>query len=683
VGMIGISIKNFEILLYTVAGDYGFKCEFDSGLNVIRGGNSSGKSTLINALIYSLGMEELIGGKGVKVLPYALKEYVEDIEKNKIKISSSYVMVEIENKLGEIITLKRTIVSENKDSKLVEIIQGAYLSKENSSYRVIPTYLHDKGSAQGNNSGFFSYIEKFMALELPTVAGSNGGEVKLYLQTIFSALLIEQKRGWTDYIANTPYYAIRDVRTKIVEFILNLDIFDNERQRAKILSEITQIKKMWVEKRYELNFSAQRSSVIVSGIRESVVDDFDSQLVELNKISDDKEIQVYLYIGDLIDRIERIENKGTSLNDNSSGDLIHSYNRSKNELDKLISSLDNSNSDIRLAKSRLQEYKNTKTSIEEELKKNKTALKLKKFGAEQSLEIAKDCCPSCHQKIDDSLMLADTLIQPMSLEENIKYLDSQRKMVARYLNGLKRSIQKLDIQSTGLIEEIYDKRMFCLSLKKDLRAFNVISESEVRLKVQLEDKVSGLTNTVDSINESIEKLSIISIQYKKARKALAKIPTKQISNHDSKKLQELQSSFRDLAQIFGYKSAPTTDIEINPTLFPYLSGIELREVNTDIKSDSSASDFVRLIWAYLISIYSVSNKYNGNHLGFIVFDEPAQHSMAVSSINSLFKALSKKDALQSIVGASFDESDRVFRESVDGVKHNLIIVGEKLLKPLS
>ena len=670
-------------MLYTASGDYGFKCEFYSRLNVIRGNNSSGKSTLINALIYSLGMEELIGGKGVKVLPYALKEYVEGIEKNKIKILSSYVMVEVENKSGEIITLKRAIVSENKDSKLVEIIQGAYLSKGDSSYRVIPTYLHDKGSAQGNNSGFFSYIEKFMALELPTVAGSNGGEVKLYLQTIFSALLIEQKRGWTDYIANTPYYAIRDVRTKIVEFILNLDIFDNERQRAKILSEISQIQKKWVEERFELKFSAERSSVIVSGIRETVVDNFDPQLVELNKISDDKEIQVYSYIGDLVNRIEIIENKGTSFGDNSSGDLINSYNQSKNELDKLISSLDNSNSDIRLAKSRLQEYKNTKTSIEEELKKNKIALKLKEFGAEQNLEIAKDCCPSCHQQVDDSLLLADTLVQPMNLNDNIKYLDSQRKMVTRYLNGLEKSIQKLDIQSTGLIEEISDKRMFCLSLKKDLRVFDVVSESEVRLKVQLEDKISSLTNAIDSINESIEKLRVISIQYKKAREDLGRIPTRKMSNHDSKKLRELQSSFRCLAQLFGYKSAPTTDIEINPTLFPYLSGIELREVNTDIKSDSSASDFVRLIWAYLISIFSVSNKYNGNHLGFIVFDEPAQHSMAVSSINSLFKALSKESALQSIVGASFDESDRVFSESVDGVKYNLIIVGEKLLKPLS
>jgi len=80
-------------------------------------------------------------------------------------------------------------------------------------------------------------------------------------------------------------------------------------------------------------------------------------------------------------------------------------------------------------------------------------------------------------------------------------------------------------------------------------------------------------------------------------------------------VKKFQSDFKGFAQNFGYKSAPTNDIEINEdTLFPYLSGIELREVNTDIKSDSSASDFVRLIWAYILSMNSVSNKFSGNHL---------------------------------------------------------------------
>lgn len=682
--MIGLSINRFKIHLSTASGDYGFECGFKPGLNIIRGNNSSGKSTLTNALIYSLGMEELIGGVGVKILPYALKEYVESIDKKKIKIASSYVYVEIKNKSNDIITLKRAIVSYEKNSKLVEVIQGPYLSESDNSYTVVPTFLHDNGSAQDNKTGFFSYFEKFMGLLLPQVAGSNGGEVKLYLQTIFSALLIEQKRGWTDYIANTPYYAIRDVRTKIVEFLLGLDVFENERKKATLLSEISQIQQQWVEEKYVLKLAADGSSIIVSGIREKVDDSFDPNLVNLEKPSNGKNVQIYTYISNLVTKIENIENKSESINENASNELITTYNNSKNELDKLISSFDATSSDIRLAKSRLYEYETTKTGIHEELKKNKIALKLKNFGADQGLEIAKDNCPSCHQQVDDSLLLSDTLVQPMSIDENIKYLESQRKMVSRYISGLTQSIEKLDIQSASLSEEISEKRALCLSLKKDLRTFDAISESDIRLKVQLEIKIKKITKTIEQINQSIEKLQVISIEYKAAKESLSSIPSRKMSDADIKKLRVFQSYFRRLANEFGYRSAPTDDIEINfDTLFPYLSGIELREVNTDIKSDSSASDFVRLIWAYLVSIYLVSNQSHGNHMGLIVFDEPAQHSMGVSSINSLLKAMSfQKESLQSIVSASFDESDQVFSESVENVEYNFISVGDKLLKKI-
>ena len=102
--MIGISINKFKIKLSTTSGDYGFECKFHSGLNIIRGNNSSGKSTFINSLIYSLGMEELIGGKGIKVLPYALKDYVESADKDKIRIASSYVYIEITNRDGKTMT---------------------------------------------------------------------------------------------------------------------------------------------------------------------------------------------------------------------------------------------------------------------------------------------------------------------------------------------------------------------------------------------------------------------------------------------------------------------------------------------------------------------------------------------------------------------------------------------------
>lgn len=683
-GMIGLHLEKFKIVLNTTGGEYGFECEFKSGLNIVRGNNSSGKSTLVNSLIYSLGMEEILGGKGEKTLPYALKEYVESEKKDKIRIVSSYVYLQISNKNSDVVTLKRAINSTDKDTKLIEVIHGDYLSGKNREFDISPKYLHDKGSAQNAESGYFTFLENFVGLSLPFVPGANGGEVKLYIQTIFSALLIEQKRGWTDYIANTPYYAIRDVRTKIVEFILGLDVFENERLKSTLMSDLTNIQSKWSEEKVKIGLLEEDQSINVIGIKRTADDMFDPQLVRITKQVGDATFALSDYIVELVRKIEAIDEAENKTRDDVSIDLIEAYESSKAELDQLVSMLDSANAEIRLSKSRLTEYLSLRSEIEKDLEKNKIAKKLKNFGAESGLSLALDSCPACHQHVDDSLFLADTLIQPMSIDENVRYLDSQKKMVSRYILGLEKTITKLESQAREYSENVSDKRAVCLSFKKQIRLSGNAEEADLRVKLQLELKVESLLKAERIINSSVSNLVNFSNEFRNIKAELAGLPERKSSAEDVKKYNKFQNHFRSYASLFGYKSAPTSDIEINrDTLFPYLAGLELREVNTDIKSDSSASDFVRLIWAYLLALYSASEELGGNHPGLVLLDEPGQHSMGVTSVNALLTNISKQRNIQGVVAASFDESDEVFDESVHGVNHHLIECGYKLLKPVS
>ena len=683
-GVIGLQLERFKIVINTTGGEYGFECEFKSGLNIVRGNNSSGKSTLVNSLIYSLGMEEILGGKGEKTLPYALKEYVESENKDKIKIVSSYVYLQISNKNSDVVTLKRAINSTDKDTKLIEVIHGDYLSGKDRKFQISPKYLHDKGSAQNAASGYFTFLENFVGLNLPFVSGANGGEVKLYIQTIFSALIIEQKRGWTDYIANTPYYAIRDVRTKIVEFILGLDVFENERLKSTLTSDLADIQSKWSEEKVKISLLEGNHSISVIGIKRTADDMFDPQLVRIMKQVGDSTLVLSDYIVELVRKIEAIDEAENKTREDVSIDLIEAYESSKAELDQLVSMLDSANAEIRLSKSRMTEYLSLRLEIEKDLEKNKIAKKLKKFGAESSLSLALDSCPACHQHVDDALFLADTLIQPMSIDENVKYLDNQKKMVSRYILGLEKTITKLESQAREYSENVSDKRAICLSFKKQIRLSGNAEEADLRVKLQLELKVENLLKAEKVINSSVNNLVKLSNEFRNVKAKLAGLPDRKSSIDDVKKYNKFESHFRSYASFFGYKSAPTSDIEINrDTLFPYLAGLELREVNTDIKSDSSASDFVRLIWAYLLAVYSASEELGGNHPGLVLLDEPGQHSMGVTSVNALLATISKQRNIQGIVAASFDESDEVFDESVHGVNYHLIECGYKLLKPVT
>ena len=81
-------------------------------------------------------------------------------------------------------------------------------------------------------------------------------------------------------------------------------------------------------------------------------------------------------------------------------------------------------------------------------------------------------------------------------------------------------------------------------------------------------------------------------------------------------------------------------------------------------------------------MYKVSKLHKGNHPGIILFDEPAQHSMGLHSVNEMLKVLSKINGLQSIVAASFDQSDATFKESTKGVNFHLIKLPSKLINIL-
>lgn len=238
-------IRGLKVNLITDDGNYGFSEIFSRNLTVIRAGNSGGKSTLVASILYVLGMEELLGGKGESVLPYCLSTYFE-YEKQKIEVIASEVYMEIENKHGKVKTIRRTIKDNFKSTKLIELYDSKYITHNEKLKDSVPTFIHDSGGAK-REEGFHFFLEKFLDLDLPYVGTTSEGLAKLYFQTIFAAHAIEQKRGWTDYLANIPFYGIRDPKTRVVEFILGLDVFEINTLRSQLAIELKSTNEAWYQ----------------------------------------------------------------------------------------------------------------------------------------------------------------------------------------------------------------------------------------------------------------------------------------------------------------------------------------------------------------------------------------------------------------------------------------------------
>ncbi|WP_042153120.1 MULTISPECIES: hypothetical protein [unclassified Pseudoalteromonas] len=666
--------------------DYGYKIKFKPGLNIIRGDNSSGKSTFVNSLIYALGMEEIIGSKGNAALPYALKDRF-DLNGSEKRVLSSTVYLEVENKLGKVITLKRAIKSADVNTKLIQIIDGAYLTDTSSiNLKSQYTFLHDGGSAQDKQRGFFAYLEQFLGLDLPSLSDNKGKETKLYLQSVFSALIVEQKRGWTDYIANIPYYGVSAMREKVASYLLDLDSFRNAKTLNELQSQRSSLISEWSELVTEIKIEVENKYLSISGINKVPSVDFDPRLVMIGERNGADVLPFESVKANLRNEMhEIIQNEKSQLSE-APYVLVQKIETTQNRMEELLVMQSMCGSQIKINESQFGQYLGSLESIEKDLKANKLTEKLVKFGADESdLDFAKGKCHTCMNPIDDILISPDSVAMPMSLDENITHLDNQKKMTKSIIEGLDKNIERDKAQLLTINREVIKFRKELVSLKKDIKSTNSVKETDVRRKINLENRLSGLTEIEERVENKLEKLVELSTIYKNLNGNIASLSKYSFTQSDWKKINSFSNEFKQLAAKFGYRSADVNEIEVKPdTLLPYLKDLELRErVDTpteaankknsnsaDIKSDSSASDFVRLIWSYLIALYKASNSTNGNHLGLILFDEPAQHSMSTRSVNKMLDTLSTTQGLQSIVAASFDENDETYAASVAGLNTN-------------
>jgi hypothetical protein len=695
----GGSMKFRMLRVQILANDnqnYGYEVEFKSGLNIVRGDNSSGKSTFVNSLLYSLGMEEIIGAKGVASLPYALKSSFEFEDGNKTVVSST-VCVEIENHLGNIVTFKRAIESTSDNTKLIQVINGPYLTTSASdAFTTKPTFLHDSGSAQDPERGFFAFFEKFLGLEMPSISDNKGKTTKLYLQSVFAALIVEQKRGWTDYIANIPYYSVSGMREKVASFLLDLNVFRNAKQLNDFTSQRNKVVSEWSEIVTSIKLLADTHRLSVTGLNKLPTVEFDRKLVFIGEQTENETKTLGNLRADIIfaKLAQELQSKVQLYNE--APELVEKIEEIQNRIDELLILQSMSGSQVNINEAQLKQYEISLEGIESDLKANKLTKKLSDFGANVAdLKVAKGICGTCMTPIDDILMPPDSGSIPMSIAENIVHLENQKKMTKALIEGLSKNIERDKNQLHTIKIDIVKFRQELMSHKRDIKSINEVKESDVRVKIDLENRQSSITLLEEKSDKYLSRLELLSSQFKGLTSEISKLSKSTLSSSDWKKVSAFESNFKQLATNFGYRSATVSNIKVeSETMLPYLGGIELRgnldtpseaiQLNSsDIKSDSSASDFVRLIWAYLISFQQTSLAHRGNHPNFILFDEPAQHSMSEKSVNSLFNQLDKLPEMQSIIAASFDESDDNFEASTKGLKsYHLIRLPRKIIGSL-
>ncbi|MEZ4884394.1 MAG: hypothetical protein R3E32_06600 [Chitinophagales bacterium] len=670
---------------------YGFEIHFDKGLNIIAGPNSRGKTTINTCVYYGLGMEELLGAHNEKALDKALKkEFTIKLNENDEKgvnyrVQSSKIFLEIENENNEIVCLERYITPNSESVKTTNItVYLASLDLLTDEVNKDIYFVNSRGNNEDPN-GFYNWLSNFINIELPQVSNNSrsGNYSPLYLQTIFSALFIEQTKGWSDFFATMPFFGITRAKEKIVEFLLELNEIRLSTKKDVLNKEKNRITEDWKTKIKAFSYLEKQTNSTIVNIPQELTTEkiaIDKITVLFSTAEGDK-ITFNQFLLDKEEQAKELENRPVSRIKENREQTILEFSSQKKEYSELKDYVEKFESKLRVDNQQLINLTNQLSIVESEIKDH---INLRKVFSENIInERGANQCPTCAQEVTTNLISTRNIhIPQLTLEENTSFLKSQKRIIESSINSLRGTLKEKNILLSYFKNSLRKKEVLIKSISKDLisddRAF---SESEVVKKLQLEGEIENLRILRESIAELKEELVVLANKYHNNDIEISNLGESE--EEDEKRIKEFESQYKNFLFDFGYESNEKYQISLNRKepfkYFPVYKNHKYDKVPQSIRINSSASDFVRNIWAYTLALL---NK-GANHPGVVMFDEPGQHRTNLSSLKELFRVCSEITEKQIIIFTSIDKplnNDENEKIDLDVLIENLEVDSYNLIR---
>lgn len=669
-----LSIRALHLYAETARGPVGRRLDFGTGLNILRADNTSGKSTALMAIIYALGLEGMLGPSGRIPLAHAMTDRV-DIAGTVQAVTSSGVSLEIANGAGEIITVSRAVKDALVDRHLVTVHTGPAITAP-GDYRVSDYFVRRRGGAQ-NEAGFHRFFANFLGLDLPRVPRLDGSEGLLYLEAIFPYFFVEQKHGWASIQARIPtYLGIRDVQKRTAEYVLGLSALDRARARQRIRSNMAALEATWQDTNRSAAELARLSQVVLVDAPVRISRGFDAEQFRPSVAVGNEWLALDTAVASL--RTELEQEQGTP---QSVGEAVEGIEANLPRLERALretlavaASLAEERDDL----SRQREQLSIRLeALSEDLQRHQDAEVLRHLGSRHAQALLADhVCPTCHQELADG---ADISAHAMTAAENIEYI---RRQIATFEASRADVERVLDAVSSRQVALAGNARQLRFEIRASRDALSSTSATpsaaDVARRLTLETRIEELGARAEEFAGLRAELTATSEQWAQQKAQLDAIGNEDLSGEDRVRLAALQASVRQQLGAYGFGSLPPGEIDIDLTSYrPTHEGF-------DLGFDLSASDMIRVIWAYLFGLLNVSRVHPGsNHLGLLIFDEPRQQETARASYQELLKFAADAGAAGSQVIFATSEPESSLEQLLGGSPHNLLSLasGEKLLRP--
>ncbi len=115
-----LQLVAIRLQLNTSRGPAGYEARFGSGLNVLNADNSWGKSTLLQGIVYALGLEGALSASRKSPLGPAMTQAI-DTPLGPATVVESSVTLWIKNSSGSHMQVQRWVVSNDIDTRIIRV----------------------------------------------------------------------------------------------------------------------------------------------------------------------------------------------------------------------------------------------------------------------------------------------------------------------------------------------------------------------------------------------------------------------------------------------------------------------------------------------------------------------------------------------------------------------------------
>jgi hypothetical protein len=673
-----LQLVDISLDVLTTMGPLQYKTRFGPGLNVLAAPNSYGKSTLLQGIIFALGLEGMLTSSHAAPLGPIMTTVADLPGGNRPAVVESSVTLTCRNEAGKYLRTRRFARSNDVQLHLVQTWAADSEEGLETAER-IDTFVRIKGAAV-RELGFHRLLEEFLGWSLPKVPTFSAEESLLHLEALFPLFYVEQKSGWAGVTPRMPtYLGIRDMLRRSVEYVLGLSTLDRLRALNALKDELTEVRLRWTAAVERIESAAAAES-LRAGVSRTVTGRTQRIATRIEADVDGAWTALDAALARWAARLAELEGariatagERTSRSQVELAEAEQAVRRLGGQLRTYTEQTSYVEADLDALRARL-------AAVEADRRRLQDVRRVRALGSDLGVPLlSDDLCPTCLQTLDDRHVATG---EAASVEATLVLGDAERTTLMDMQSVAERRLADLSRARDAISQQLDHARGQVRLLRDELVTESAApSLVEVREQLWLKERIAGAERVQAGVAAADEELDSLAERYDDLRARLRSLESEPMSEQDGHLLDAFNRRFREQLTLYGLRSLPPSQVTIDAnTLIPTDEGVELR---FDIGLGMSASDTIRTKWAYYVSLLETAiESPSGHHAGLLMLDEPHQQETAKVSLAALVRQLGVAATQGSQILYATSEDVEDLESDLEGIRHErLPAPGERLLSP--